>query len=173
MSFPRNMPSLADLIDVPVTEIASFPVEMLVALQVGINAASDQLAAISNHFDAALDARYSVRAGDERRVHGKDTGTIRFRDDDVEVIADLPKRVDWDQSQLATLIERIRASGDDPNDYVDITIKVPERKYSAWPDTIRSAFEPARTVRTGKPTFRLAAGNSALPHLRLVASRDA
>jgi len=155
MPFPQNTPSFADLIDLPVTEIASFPVEMLVGLQVEINAAADQLTAISNRFDAALDARYGVRAGNERRVHGKDTGTIRFRDGDVEVIANLPKRIDWDQAQLATLIERIRASGDDPSDYVDFAIKVPERKYAAWPDKIRAAFEPARTVRTGKPTFRL------------------
>lgn len=155
MPFPQNMPSHTDLIDLPVTEIAGFPVEMLVALQVEIDAAADQLAAISNRFDAALDARYGVRAGDERRICGKDTGTIRFRDGDVEVIANLPKRVDWDQVELAALVERIRASGDDPDQYVDIAIKVPERKYAAWPDTIRSAFAPARSVRTGKPTFRL------------------
>jgi hypothetical protein len=26
---------------------------------------------------------------------------------------------------------------------------VPERKYAAWPDYIRTQFEPARTVKTG------------------------
>ena len=25
---------------------------------------------------------------------------------------------------------------------------------SAWPNTIRAAFEPARTVETGKPSYR-------------------
>ena len=155
MSFPQNTPRIRDLIDLPTAEIASFPAELLAALQAEIDAAADQLTAISNRFDAALDARYGTRAGDERRATGKDTGTIRFCDGDVEVIANLPKRVDWDQIQLATLIERIRTSGDDPGQYVDITIKVPESKYAAWPDAIRAAFEPARTVRTGKPTFRL------------------
>ena len=74
------------------------------------------------------------------------------------MIADLPKRVDWDQQKLAALIERIRAEGDDPDEYVDVAIKVPERKYTAWPGHLREAFEPARTVRTGKPKFRLLLG---------------
>ena len=71
------------------------------------------------------------------------------------MIADLPKCVDWDQEKLATLVERIRAEGDDPAEYVDVAIKVPERKFAAWPSHIRSAFEDARTVRTGKPSIRL------------------
>ena len=40
-------------------------------------------------------------------------------------------------------------------EYVDIAFKVPERKYAAWPSVIRAAFEDARTVRTGKPVFKL------------------
>lgn len=60
---------------------------------------------------------------------------------------------------MAALVERIRADGENPGDYVDITFKVPERKYSAWPAPIRSAFEAARTVRAGKPTFKLTPKN--------------
>ena len=45
--------------------------------------------------------------------------------------------------------ERIRAAGDDPSEYVEISFKVPERAYAAWPEAIRQGFEPARTVKTG------------------------
>ena len=48
-----------------------------------------------------------------------------------------------------------RAAGDDPTEYVDVAYKVPERKYNAWPESIRLAFAPARMVRTGKPSFTL------------------
>jgi len=57
--------------------------------------------------------------------------------------------VDWDQDKLAAMVAQIRKAGDNPAQYVDIAIKVPERKYAAWPDAIRKGFEPARTVRTG------------------------
>ena len=53
------------------------------------------------------------------------------------------------------MVERIRAAGDDPAEYVEITYKVPECAYTSWPAHIRDAFSPARTVRTGKATFQL------------------
>ena len=71
------------------------------------------------------------------------------------MIADLPKRVDWDQVRLGEIIARIRAAGDDPDEFVETTFRVSERKYAAWPTAIREGFEAARTVRPGKPTFRL------------------
>jgi hypothetical protein len=72
-----------------------------------------------------------------------------------DIVAELPKKVEWDQARLAALVERIRASGEDPAEYVELSYRVSERAYAVWPERIRSAFEPARTVRTGKPSFRL------------------
>ena len=99
--------------------------------------------------------KYGAEAAEARREAGKDTGTVRFDDGDITVVADLPKRVDWDQAQLAAMVERIRAAGDDPADYVETSIKVAERSYAAWPPAIRQDFEPARTVRTGQLSVQL------------------
>ena len=55
----------------------------------------------------------------------------------------------------ASLAEEIRTAGENPLDYLEIAFKVPERAYTAWPERIRKAFEPARTVQTGRPTYRL------------------
>ena len=63
--------------------------------------------------------------------------------------ADLPKRIAWDQSQLASLAKRIRDGGEDPTEYIDTSFKVSERKYTAWPEYLRQDFEPARTVKPG------------------------
>ena len=73
----------------------------------------------------------------------------RLADGDFSVVADLPKRVEWDQARLAAMVERIRAAGEDPAEYVETSFKVAERSYAAWPEAIRQGFEPARTVRTG------------------------
>jgi hypothetical protein len=35
------------------------------------------------------------------------------------------------------MVARIRAVGDDSANYVDTALKVPERRYAAWPDAIR------------------------------------
>jgi hypothetical protein len=40
--------------------------------------------------------------------------TVRFTDGAVTVIADLSKKVDWDQRQLEALVTRIREGGENP-----------------------------------------------------------
>jgi len=149
MPFPDNTPTPDDLPDISVQDIAQMPVELLAILQHEIDARLKRDKAAKTRLDGALSVRYADRAAEERQVAGKDTGTVRFDDGDFTIAADLPKRVEWDQAKLAAVVERIRATRDDPTQYVDIAIKVPERKYIAWPDAIRAEFEPARTVKTG------------------------
>jgi hypothetical protein len=149
MTYPQNTPSLDDMLNMPTGDLAQMPVALLATLQGELDHASRQLKAATARFSTALEVRYATRAAEARRACGKDTGTVRLADGDYTVVADLPKRIDWDQEKLAAMVARIRAAGDNPAQYVDITIKVPERKYTAWPDAIREGFEPARTVRTG------------------------
>jgi len=149
MPFPENAPRVDDLTSMPPQDIAALPVEMLAILQREIDEAAKRVKAAKARFDGGLTIRYATRAEELRHTSGKDTGTVRFDDGDFTVMADLPKRVVWDQGKLADMVERIRAAGDDPAEYIDISFKVPERKYAAWPEGIRKGFEPARTVRPG------------------------
>jgi len=151
----NNRPSLDDIRTMPVGEIARLPAEHLALLQEDADAALDAARRLKEWLEGAIALRYADAAATVRRTEGKDTGLIRFEDGAVVVAADLPKKIEWDQGQLAALVDRIRAAGDDPNGFVEITLKVPERKYSAWPEAIRKSFASARTVRTAKPTFRL------------------
>lgn len=154
MNIP-NIITLDALRHMAVGEIAALPAEELARLHTEADEALRSAKSLRDWLDGAIALRYGDRAEQARHEAGKDTGTVRFADGAVTVVSDLPKRVDWDQDRLAELVERIRAEGDDPLAYVDVSLKVPERKFTAWPPAIRSAFESARTVRTGKPTFRL------------------
>ncbi len=151
----RNRPQLVDIRTTPVGEIAKLPAEHLALLQEEAEEALNAAKRIKDWLDGAIALRYGEEAARLRAAQGKDTGTVRFDDGPVTIIADLPKRVEWDQARLAEIVGRIRASGEKVADYVSIEIKVSERAFTAWPETIRQAFAPARTVRTGKPTFRL------------------
>jgi hypothetical protein len=135
MPFPENAPRVDDLTSIPPQEIAALPVELLAVLQFEIDEAAKRTKAAKARLDGALIIRYATRAEEFRQLGGSDTGTVRFDDGDFTVIADLPKRVSWDQTKLAEMVERIRAAGDDPAEYVDITFKVPARA----PETDRSA----------------------------------
>ena len=112
--------------------------------------------AVVDHLDRALDLKYSKQAHALRLAAGKDTGVVHFDDGHVQVTADIPKKVEWDQKKLADLVRRMTANGDNPAEYVEISYRVSETKFNAWPETLKSAFAPARTLKTGKPGFRLA-----------------
>jgi hypothetical protein len=154
MSIP-NRPSLADLARLPLGEIVALSAETLALLQEEAEETLRRAKAAKDWLDGALERKYGVLATEHRRIEGKDTGTVRFDDGAITVVADMPKKIEWDQEQLAATVERIRAAGDDPGEYIETAFKVSERKYGAWPAHIRTAFEGARTVKTGKPTFAL------------------
>ncbi|MDA0991860.1 MAG: hypothetical protein O3A51_14060 [Verrucomicrobia bacterium] len=144
--------------DLPLNEIAALPADQLVLLQDEADEALRTTRINRARIDDALVTKYAAAAAALRRAAGKDTGTVRLQDGPVTVVADLSKRVDWDQTTLASLVERITSDGDDPTEYVDIAFKVSERKYNSWPNHIKTAFQDARTVRTGKESFKLILG---------------
>lgn len=153
-----NRPRLGDLPTMPIGDIAALPAAVLALLQEEAEEAAKAARSLADWLNGAIALRYGDRAAAARGAEGKDVGTVRFEDDEVMVIADLPKRVEWDQSRLGEMVARIRAAGDDPAEYVETTFRVSERKYGAWPAAIREGFETARTLRPGKPTFRLVLG---------------
>ena len=85
---------------------------------------------------------------------------MRFEVDGFLVVADLPKRPEYDQLKLKEAVEALRKWGENPEHYVGIEIKVAESKYTAWPPGVRQLFEPARTLKTGKPSYKLEQINS-------------
>jgi hypothetical protein len=153
-----NHITLDALSRLPVGDIVALPASELARLQHEADEALRDAKLTSAWLDGAIALKYGDRAEEARRAEGKDAGAVRLQDGQVTLVAELPKRVDWDQVMLAGLVERIRADGADPTDYVDISYSVSERKYNAWHTDIRQEVEPARTVRKGKPKFRLVLG---------------
>ena len=120
------------------------------------------LALIENKIRDALDLKYGARARQRRAEENKDTGVVRFEDNGFVVIADLPKRVKWDQAKLQHAVEIIRTGwGDDPAEYVKIKLEVSEAAFANWPRPVRELFVPARTVETGRPVYRIESAASA------------
>ena len=160
MTIPNHI-TLDDLPTMPVGEIAALPGDQLALLKQEADERLRAAKTLGDWLDGAIALKYGDQAQAARRAEGKDTGTVRLQDGPVTVVAELAKRVDWNQATLANLVEHIRADGADPADYVDIAFSVPERKYTAWPKHIRQEFEPARKVRSAKPKFRLLLGEEA------------
>lgn len=155
MNIPNRI-TFDQIKDWPPGKIATLSVEELALLSGDIAQAKAHIAAAENKLRSGLDLKYGQRAATQRSGLGKDTGVVRFGDGVFTVVAELPKRVKWDQGLLAvavkTIVEQWR---DDPAQYVSTEYKISESAYSAWPDVLRKLFEPARTVEHGKPVYRL------------------
>ena len=152
----HNRVTIEDIPGMPISDIAALPPDQLVLLADEAAEALERTRRVKDQLDGALDLKYGARASAARAADGKATGTVRLQDDDFVVVADLPKRVRWDQQRLAEAVEIIRREwNDDPAQYVRTELKVAETAYSAWPAAIRQLFEPSRTVETGKPIYRI------------------
>ena len=151
-----NNQILSQVSAMPVTQLSEASPDLLqkalIAAMTEVTRAKRQL----EHIEQALDMRYAQRAKALRLAQGKDTGVVHFDDGEVSVTADLPKKVEWDQATVARLVANIVACGDDPSQYVEISYRISETKFNAWPDSLKKPFSAARTVKVGKPSYRLA-----------------
>ena len=150
-----NRVTLAQLRGMTAEQAADLPADQLALLLEEVAEAKAATKIVEDRLHSALVLRYGHRATEARRTEGKTTGRVRIPDGDFIVVADLPKRVEWDQAKLRGAMDVIRAWGDDPAEYITVRLDVSETKYGAWPAAIRNVFEPARTLGVGKPTFAI------------------
>lgn len=137
------------------SELETLPLSELDRLIRRVTSAEETARQYRQFLQAVMHHRFNERAQQLRQEAGKTTGTVRFEDDGYTVVADLPKRPEYDQKKLKDAVEALRKWGENPDDYVSVEIKVSEAKYGAWPPAVRKLFEPARTVKTGKPLYKL------------------
>lgn len=150
-----NRCTLVQLRGMTVEQVAILPIDQIASLLEDVAAEKASIKHLDDLLNGALHCRYSERASLLRQTKGTNTGTVSLDDGDYVIRADLPKKVEWDSALLNEAVEAIRGWGEDPGEYVSIEVKVAESRYNAWPSPIRSMFEPARTVSSGRPTFKV------------------
>lgn len=126
--------------------------EELAMLSDDLEAEKERVKKYGEAMSAVLTAKYSQKAADDRE---DDYGTARVDDGEFVAVSNVPKKVDWDQKKLAAKVALIRAAGDKPEDYVKIEYSIEEKKWNAWPDTIKAQFLEARSTKPGKETIKL------------------
>ena len=70
MAFPENTPSVDDMLNMPVTELALMPPNLLAAVQAEIDVAIVRMKAVTERFALALEVRYAARAAECRQAGG-------------------------------------------------------------------------------------------------------
>jgi hypothetical protein len=111
--------------------------------------------ALKNWVDEAIALKYQEQTSRLRQQLGKETGTMHFNDNGVQVTEKLPKRVVWDQEALAEIADQLRTHGQEVSRFMRIEHKVSENDYKTWTEIEQNTFQRARTVMAGKSTWTL------------------
>lgn len=148
--------SLAQLPELSVGRMAALPPEQLQELDGLLSDLTTWVKQARERMTAALAQRYGEAGQAALRASGRDFGVAHLTDGPLRVTYDLPKRVSWDQPKLAALAEKIAASSEKVQGYLEVEYSVPESRYNHWPPALKAQFAEARTVKSGKASFRLA-----------------
>ena len=144
---------LEQLPDMTPQEVADFPPSLLADLVHQLAAAQDHVKAIKTILDAGIDERYSKLAAELRAAEGKDTGMARIEDGEFVITANLPKKTKWDQAKLVGIFNSMDAES--AQHYARAEYKVDENKFIGAPPKIQTLLSEARTVETGKPSYKI------------------
>lgn len=145
----------ADIAAMSVSQLAALPAAQKAEIDKNLEEALDWLKKARTKFDAALDVAYGEQARTALRDSGRDFGTAHIDDGALHIKFELSKKVSWNQQQLAEIAERIVASGEKVEGYLDVKLSVPESRFTNWPPALQQQFAVARTVEPGKPSFTL------------------
>ncbi len=98
---PTNRPTLDSMRRLPIGEVINLPSEHLALLQEEASSTLDMAKRVVDWIEGAIALRYEQQAVALRGQQVKDTGTVRFDDGCVPVVAELNKKVAWDRSRTA------------------------------------------------------------------------
>lgn len=131
-----------------VQEIAKLSEEDLFDLSNKIGETYDWIKKLVDKFDTALTSKYLEEARTEINKKGSDCGTCKLQKKSFEVNVQLPKKVSWDQKILSNIYDKF--DQEMRSNIFKVTFSVGEKEYSEMTDSMRQAFEPARTINYGK-----------------------
>ena len=144
-----------DLPELSVAQIARLPHEQLQELDQSLTSLATWTKQFRDRMNTALEQRYGETARTALVESGRDFGVTHFADGPLRISYELPKRVTWDQKRLSDIAERISASGERVQDYIDVELSVSESRFNGWPPVLKEQFAGARTVKAGKAKFVL------------------
>ena len=151
----------ADLAEMSVSQLANLPPVQLVEADANLDHLIDWAKKTRTKLDAALDQRFGEQGRIALRDSGRDFGTAHISDGPLHIKFEMPKKVSWNQKQLAEIAERIVSSGEKVEGYIDVKLAVSESRYTNWPPALQQQFADARTVEAGKAVFDLSLGQEA------------
>lgn len=123
--------------------------EELAAMHKKIDELSEELKKSKELLEEVMHKKFDKEVEKHLSKDGRLSGRVHFDC----WLAEKPKKVIWDQEQLATIAKSISAVNREK--MIKVSYTVEERKFSAWDEDTRSMFMPARSIEFGKIRYQL------------------
>lgn len=157
MNPTNNQISLSEVPNIPIGKLSTLAPDQLLFLQKQAEENLQKAKMLKDWLDSSISLKYRDISSNIRKLDYKDSGIIHFSDGDYQITSVVAKRIEWNQQKLKDVVSAIKEHGDNPAEYVDISYKVAETKYNAWPEHIKNIFKPARIFKLSKESFAITA----------------
>lgn len=129
-------------------DVSELPLEELSFLMNRLKQAGETQDRRKKTLTEALKMRFGGTAADRLHQAGKDTGTVRFKEGDMTIVAQFRKKVEWDQNILAQLASEFPAE-------VKCQYSFDEKAFEALSEEQKQRFNMARTVKIAGYEFTI------------------
>ncbi|CAB4127741.1 hypothetical protein UFOVP97_17 [uncultured Caudovirales phage] len=135
--------------------ITNSKINDLYELQEELESMKNELNTLKKVLNDAFDERFSKTASDSLDKEGKQFGTTHLYEDNYCVTVTMPKKVEWNQEELDSIMKVI--SEEDRRKYIKTTYDINEQKYlNHWPESLKNVVSSARNVIMGTPKYLIA-----------------
>jgi hypothetical protein len=148
-----NQITISEVPNIQIGKLATLAPNQLLYLQEQAEINLQNAKRLKDWLDSSISMKYRDIASNIRKLDYKDSGTIHFSDGDYKITSVVAKRIEWNQQKLKDVVSVIKEYGDNPSEYIEISYKVPETKYNAWPEHSKNIFKPARIFKLSKESF--------------------
>lgn len=149
-----NLPTLDEIAGAPALA-ADLSLDAIEALLGEADRVTKIAAAAKKALNASIESRFVNDIAAAFQAQSKDFGVVHVYDGAYDVEVTRGKKVEWSQDELRAIAAKIQGAGDSPAEFIKTELSVEEKKYAAWPESIRAVFEAARTVKPGSVTIKL------------------
>lgn len=145
----------ASLPDLSKSQISQLPKDQLAHFSNSVQQIHEWTVQMRSRINRAMEVRYADQIRTAVNLGEDEAARILIDDGDLQIEVLRGKQIVWDQTHLSKIAERMVASGDRVQDFMQVQFSVAEQDYARWHPMLRAAFQPARQELPIEPSFQI------------------
>ena len=151
-NFKLHQASLPDLSE---SQISQLPNDQLAHFSNSVQQIHEWTVQMRSRINRAMEVRYAEQIRTTSNLGEDEAARFLIDDGDLQIEVSRAKQIVWDQAHLSKIAERMVASGDRVEEFMQVHFSVSEQDFARWHPMLRAAFQPARQEHVTEPSFQI------------------